>query len=328
MSTTAPATVQHKPIALLTWHKPLLWLAFLMAALAIVASVGIFADDRVLTGLPIWAKPLKFALSILIYSLTLSWLLGVMPRWRKLFWWIGTVSAAFLFVEMVIIAGAVVAGTTSHFNVSSPFAATVWGVMAASIAIVWFATLLIAILMFWIDLGDPARNLAVRAAVVLALIGMGLAYLMVLPTEQQLADYEGIVGAHTVGVPDGGPGLPILGWSTVAGDLRIPHFVGMHGLQAIPLAALALEFAARRIEVLRHAPTRAALLWVIVALFTGVLTVLTVQALMGQSVVRPDATILAVSISIFAAAALAATLIVVAGRRKARRELETEPVSG
>jgi hypothetical protein len=69
---------------------------------------------------------------------------------------------------------------------------------------------------------------------------MGLAFTMTQPTPDQMANFEGIAGAHTVGASDGGPGLPFLGWSTVGGDLRISHFVGLHGLQVLPLMAIAL----------------------------------------------------------------------------------------
>jgi nitrate reductase gamma subunit len=111
------------------------------------------------------------------------------------------------------------------------------------------------------------------------------------------------VGAHTVGVADGGPGLPLLGWSTVAGDLRIPHFVGMHALQVLPLAALLLEALARRMPALARPLVRRGILRVLVGFYLGVLALVTGQALAGQSIVQPNALVIAIAAALFAAAA-------------------------
>jgi len=306
-------TIDAPPASVLArfgWHRPLLWLSFGMIALAAIALVGLVIDHRTITGMPLWVKPLKFALSVFIYSVTLSWLLGQVGRARRLAWWVGTVAAVFLVVEMVVIYGAAFVDTTSHFNVSTPFSAALWGTMAVSIVIVWSATILVAVLLFRADLGDSARSFAIRSGLIVAVIGMGLAFLMTSPTAAQLANFQGIAGAHTVGLPDGGPGLPLLGWSTVAGDLRIPHFVGMHAMQVIPIVALLLELGSRRISVLRDPRTRLGILVVIAALYLGVIAVLTVQALSGQSIVHPDAAIATVSTTLFLAAAVGIGVVV------------------
>ncbi|WP_130176669.1 hypothetical protein [Cryobacterium sp. SO1] len=307
------------------WHRPLLWLAAAMAVVAVAALVGLAVDPRTLTGAPLWAKPLKFAISVGIYAVTLSWLIGLLPaassRRRRpaphrLAWWAGTIAAVFLVVEMVIIVGAAVAGLTSHFNVSTAFNAALWSVMAASIVTVWVAAVPIAILLLRTDLGDPARALAIRSGLLIALVGMGLAFLMTGPTAAQLDAYQGIVGAHTVGVADGGPSLPLVGWSTVAGDLRIPHFVGMHALQVLPLAALLLEVLGRRITLLAHPLARRGILRVLVVLYLGVLALVTGQALAGQSIVQPNAPVLAIAAALSGATAAA---VAVTLRRESRR---------
>ena len=312
-SLSSPSARRHRALRPLVWHRPLLGLSLFMAVLVVICLIGLLVDQRSLTGAPIWAKPLKFSISVLVYALTLAWLLPLLRR-RHLAWWIGAAATGALSVEMVIIVGAAWAGVTSHFNVSTPLASVLWSVMAVSIVVVWLSTLLLAFLLFRADLGDPARSLAVRAGALIAVVGMGLAFLMTGPTGEQLDSFQGIAGAHAVGVPDGGPGLPLLGWSTVAGDLRIPHFVGMHALQLLPLAALLLEVLARRVSVLRVGAARAGILRVLVVLYLGVLVLVTGQALAGQSIVRPDPLFVSLAMVLFAGSALAIGVVMCRAR--------------
>lgn len=293
-----------------TWHRPLLALAALMAVLAVAIGIVAVVDPRELLGVNLWFKPLKFAISIGVYALTLAWLIGQLDKLRRAAWIAGTISAIGLAIEMVIIVGFAAVGETSHFNVATPFHTVMWAIMASSIVVVWLMVLVVAIALFRNPRGDAARTLAIRAGVALAMVGMGLAFLMTSPTSAQLSDFQGIAGAHTVGLADGGPGLPMLGWSTVAGDLRVPHFIGMHALQILPLLVLGMELLARRIPKLT-ASVRLQLVRVAVPTFAATLALLTWQALAGQSVVKPGGAILWVGVLIAVAAVEAVAFTVV-----------------
>ncbi|UYN83772.1 MAG: hypothetical protein KIT89_00540 [Microcella sp.] len=302
------------------WHRPLLALGILLAGLTVATAVGWLIDDRELLGVNLWEKPLKFAISGTIYAVTWAWIIGHFTRWQRVAWWAGTVIAITLAIELVVITGAAMAGITSHFNVSTPLATTLWSIMAAAITTLWVATFVAAAALWRNPGADPARQAAIRTGVAISLLGMGLAFLMTGPNAEQLNDFQGIAGAHAVGVADGGPGLPLLGWSTEGGDLRIPHFIGMHALQALPLLALLLELGARRLGVLRDWAVRRGLVLTGAGAYLAVVGLVTLQALRGQSIVAPDALTLAIAAAI-AALALAASLgVLVAGsRRRASR---------
>ncbi|MDP3209669.1 MAG: hypothetical protein Q8M65_11005, partial [Rhodoglobus sp.] len=181
-TTTRPesSTVSRFPLATagIRWHRPLLWLAAAMALLTLAGLIGIIVDDRTSLGVNVWEKPLKFSISTVIYAVTWSWLIGQLQSFRRLAWWAGTIGVVTLAVELAIIFGASLFGVTSHFNVTTPLATTLWAIMAFSISVLWIATLVVSAILFRNRLGDAARGLAIRAGAVIALAGMGLAFLM------------------------------------------------------------------------------------------------------------------------------------------------------
>ncbi len=122
--------------------------------------------------------------------------------------------------------------------------------MGITIAVLWVATFVIAVILWRARLGDRATDQAIRLGLLIALAGLLLGGLMVGPTPEQQAagDLDTVIGAHSVGVPDGGPAMPLTGWSTTGGDLRIPHFLGMHALQAHPAVPLRDRDAGRTLH--------------------------------------------------------------------------------
>ena len=127
------------------WNRPLLWLTAAAAVLAVVSAGGILLDDRILTGVPIWLKPFKFAVSFVVYGWTLAWMLAVLPRRSRPAEWSGIVIVGVAVVELAVIVTQVIRGTTSHYNVSTPLDELLWGIMGASIMVLFIAQVVIAV---------------------------------------------------------------------------------------------------------------------------------------------------------------------------------------
>jgi len=237
---------------------------WLSLGLGVLALVLLPFDARVVTGAPVWLKPLKFALSITSYVWTLAWLLADLPgAAQRAVRLISRGVALSMGVELLCIFGQAARGTSSHFNISA------WpDILAFSLMGVFIA--LNTVLSFWAlyvvwrhrPHGPAGYVWGLRLGLTLFVLGSLLGGVMI------------HLNQHSVGAPDGGPGLPGLGWNTRAGDLRIAHFLGMHALQALPLLGWLLS---------RWQPRRAVMLTVLGTLaYTALVAGLFWQAWSGR----------------------------------------------
>ena len=257
----------------------------MIAALA-ASLAGLWLDPRIISGAPAWLKPAKFAASIAIYSFTLAWVFTYLPAWPRMRRVVGWTTAITMFLELAIIDGQAWHGTTSHFNTATLVDGVLFTIMGVAIVIQTFTSVAVAVALWRQHFDDRALGWALRLGMIVTIVGALSGGLMTRPTPEQLAEVRAtkqmkLAGAHTVGAPDGGPGLPGTGWSTTHGDLRIAHFLGLHALQAFPLFLFALP---RRWSV--HARVRS--VWVASASYVAFFGILMWQALRGQSLMAPD----------------------------------------
>lgn len=159
-------------------------------------------------------KSLKFGVSITLLLVSVALVLRALdapPRWRVGIAW--TLASA-MFVELVIIVGQALRGRASHWNVSTPLDAALWHVMAGAIVVAVGALAVLAVMASTHALQfDPLIAAAVRIGLWVVLLVAVSGFAM------------GGRGANSV---------------APAGDLRVPHFFALHGLQALPLVAMVL----------------------------------------------------------------------------------------
>lgn len=204
------------------------------AAVALLAPLTMLDQTEIL-GINRWYKPIKFFASIAVFVWTVAVCLDLLRGREKEARRISWAMAAIFVIEMAIITGQAARGVRSHFNIETPVDGVLYAVMGAAIAANTLLAVWLAFLYFTTETDLPDAVLwGMRLGLVIFIFG------------SIEGGYMSSSTGHAVGAADGGPGLPFLSWSTVAGDLRVAHFVGLHAIQAIPLAALVFRaFAAR-----------------------------------------------------------------------------------
>ena len=182
-------------------------------------------DQRLIREVGVWVKPMKFMLSTSLFALTTVWVLKVahshldqMPVYP----WIVALLVSTSLFEVVYISYQASQGLASHYNLSDPFHAFMFGVMAlAAVGLTasqaWLA---------W-EIWNEQKGADLPVETLGVIIGLTLTF--------ALSTISGfMLGGNQ---PPSGQGIPIVGWH-LHKDIRPAHFLGVHAQQLIPLWGL------------------------------------------------------------------------------------------
>lgn len=210
--------------------------ATMTVATGLILALMIFDDQTLATGISVWAKPLKFTLALAIHAATLGWVTSrLSPKFRRSRL-MTLVALAFLCasgLEIAYITYQAALGEPSHFNMSSPFNRIMWSAMAIAAVIVIAPAAVIGTAVMLdrnASLASPAR--------LAAAIGLTGGTVLTLITAFSIgANMSSFVGA----VPaDGSQRMMFTGWSLIAGDLRVSHFLSTHMIQILPATGIVI----------------------------------------------------------------------------------------
>lgn len=224
----------------------LLWIISIALAVLLVATlIASMLDPRSMGPDGVWAKPIRFQLSLALHFATLAMIVrGLSEGWRtsNLLLVVAVVSIASTVFEVAYIMVQAARQQASHFNLSSPFYAAMYVLMAiGAVFIVGAAGVVGAIVAV-----DSASRFGdvLRTGIALGLVGGTVLTLVVAFTMGGRLD-------HHVGTAAASAARMLLtGWSFEVGDLRVPHFFATHMIQAVPIAAATADVFAPRAAAL------------------------------------------------------------------------------
>ena len=211
------------------------WIYFVGGIASIVMTQ---VSGTVVSGINAWIKPMKFFFSIWIFCWTMGWYLAYLYNKRRvrIYTWMVVIV---MIIEQVIITWQAANGRLSHFNITTPLYRSLFSIMGIAIVTLTVWTGVIGYYFFKQKQFNATMPYiwGIRLGIIISV----------------LFAFEGGIMAgllsHTIGAPDGGPGLPVVNWSTQYGDLRVAHFIGIHSLQVIPLFGYYIARSNRSVQL-------------------------------------------------------------------------------
>lgn len=212
----------------------------LSVALAFPSLIALGLDDRLINGISVWSKPLKFQASLAMMLLTLILLLPLIEARTRA--GLGVFLASLMAAitangEVFYITLQAARGRASHFNDSTAFEATAYSLMGVGAALLVLSSLVIGVYILMRPRPGAPAGLRLGGG-----WGLVLGSVATLITAFALGGGQIDGPGHWVGgIKTDVGGLPLFGWSRTGGDLRVPHFFATHIMQALPILGLCLD---------------------------------------------------------------------------------------
>lgn len=247
-------------------------------------------------------KPITFGLSVGLLLWTVGWVIDRLPSRRRLEGVVAwTLIGSGLF-EVALITVQAWRGVPSHFNFSTGIDTAVFAAMGVSISFLSAALLAATVLVFLSPPADPALRLAVRAGLLVVLVGLSVGGWMI-----------GLGNAYyekTEHVPD-----PLR-----SGDAGVPTFVhamAFHGIQLFIVTAILVGLAGLEARAAQRIVRLVVAGYSLLVLWAGL------QAVVGVApfdLAGPATALLGLALGLFAAAAV----LLVRGWRSADRSAHSD----
>jgi hypothetical protein len=213
------------------------WQGVLFLSVFFAISVLLYGfDQRLLADEALWAKPVKFEISVVVHFITLAVLASLLsPARRNGAVWkaiSSSVVAAGIFEVMYIFLQAA-RGRESHFNRSTTVESTMYGLMGLGAIILVLGSFYLGYLLFREYQSERNQPLLFASALGLttgSLLTLIIAGYMSSQTDNAITadSYESLR-------------IPVFGWYLNGQDLRIPHLFATHMMQLLPLYGLWLS---------------------------------------------------------------------------------------